>query len=623
MTDAEYRREKRGIAVPFFFKRKIFMVLMMLVCSGIMAVTATYAWFILSTAPEVVGVTTTVGANGSLEIALLDNQTGPDPGTITANVGDSISIVGAVKGNVTWGNLVDVSDASYGLNTIVMYPAVLNEKDGSLDTGAMLSIPRNGVDGRITSLSSNTMSSLYNGTAFTTENAHYGVRAIGAVGTGTHRGAYLASAKSSFLASQTSALSAAQNAISANGSVLFSAVVNGTDGTYDYSQVSSLKTMASGLRNSLNYILTSYKQAIIANAAASISMDDKTFTEVRKGITEATASGLANYANSYPSGVSVQSLDALAKAIADADIAINLANNLLFENYGTEDEQPVAATTTFTYAQVSGIIKKIANTDTLDMDMLDGTTLELNASAGGGLITAVADHAGVYSVGVGLGTIKANTANYEGKGLLSPIDLSDLKAPDAAVSGNNNTTVTDFYGYVVDLAFRTNVTADLQIQTSAIDRIYTDGAGATAGGGSGVIYTAPSGMNSTQINSMLAAVRVVFFDPDTGFIYTKGKLGTPVIQGAATGGETTGTIATAELISENEVVAITGLEAAVPKKVSVLVYLEGTLLNNISVFNGQDSGTLRFNFQFSSSADLNPMVDSELKNSTSAESFGG
>ena len=66
MTDAEYRREKRAVAVPFFFKRKIFMVFMMMVCSGIMAVAATYAWFILSTAPEVVGVSTTVGANGSL-----------------------------------------------------------------------------------------------------------------------------------------------------------------------------------------------------------------------------------------------------------------------------------------------------------------------------------------------------------------------------------------------------------------------------------------------------------------------------------------------------------------------------------------------------------------------------
>lgn len=619
MTDAEYRKEKRGIAVPSFFKRKIFMVFIMLVCSGIMAVAATYAWFILSTAPEVVGVTTTVGANGSLEIALLNNETGQDTNLITADVGQSISIVGAVEGNVTWGNLVDVSDASYGLNTIVMYPSVLNQTGDSLDVNAMLSIPRNGVDGRITSLSSNTIAALYNGTSFTAGNANYGVRAIGSVGGGSSREAYLSSAKSSFQASQTSALSAAQNAVSANGSVLLSAVINGSGGTYTYDQVSALKSMASSLKNSLNYILTSYKQAIIANAAANSSIDDSAFETIRKGVTGSTASALASYANSYPSGMSVQGLNALAVSIADAEIAIDLANNLLYENYGTEDEQPVASTTTYTYAQVSGIINKIANTNTVGAGNLDGTTLELSASAGEGLITAVADHAGNYSVAIGVGTINATTGNNSGEGLLAAIDLSGLSAPSGTPSSSNSATVTDFYGYVVDLAFRTNVAADLQIQTNAIDRIYTDGAGATAGGGSGVIYTAPSGMSNTQITSMLSAVRVVFFDPDTGYIYTTAKLGTPSVQGTEA---TTGTTATAELVPTSGQAAITALEAAVPKKVSVLVYLDGTMLSNVSVFNGQDSGTLVFNFQFSSSADLKPMVDSELKNASSADGYG-
>ena len=620
MTDAEYRREKRGIVVPFFFKRKIFMVLMMLICSGIMAVSATYAWFILSTAPEVVGVTTTVGANGSLEIALLNNETGPNTDLITADVGQSISIVGAVEGNVTWGNLVDVSDSSYGLNTIVMYPSVLNATDGKLDINAMLSIPRNGVDGRITSLSSNTMAALYNGTAFSTTNANYGVRAIGSVGGGSGREAYLSSAKNSFKASRTSALAAAQNAVAANGSVLLSAVMNGTGGTYDYNQVAALQSMASGLRNSLNYILTSYKQAIIATAAANAAVDDSTFETIRAGVTGATASTLASYANSYPDGMSVQGLNELAASIADADIAIDLANNLLYENYGTEDEQPVPSTTVFSYNQVSGIIKKIADTGTLSAGNLNGTSLELSDASGGGLITAVADHAGDYSATIGVGTINVTTANNAGKGLLDSIDISDLTAPESTSTGTTSTTVTDIYGYVVDLAFRTNVTADLQMQANAIDRIYTDGAGATAGGGTGVIYTAPAGMTDKQVTFMLAAVRVVFFDPESGTIYATGKLGTPTIQ-AATGAEgaTTAT-ATLALTSGEEV--ITGLEAAVPKKVSVLVYLDGTMLNNISVFNGEDSGTLRFNFQFSSSADLNPMVDSELKNSTSASDYG-
>ena len=595
------------------------MVIMMLLCSGIMAATATYAWFILSTAPEVVGVTTTVGANGSLEIALLNNTTGQDPSQITADVGQSISIVGAVEGNVTWGNLVDVSDASYGLNTIVMYPAVLNETNGVLDVGAPLSIPHNGVDGRITGLSSNTSTALYNGTAFVAGNANYGVRAIGSVGSGSNREAYLSSAKNSFLASRTSALSAAQNALTANGSVLLTAVMNGTGGTYTVDQVTALKAISSGYRNALNYILTSYKQAIIANAAANSAISDSDFETIRTGVTGASASTLANYANSFPAGMNVQGLNGLAQAIADADIAIDLANNLLYVNYGTEDEEPVDSGTTYGYAQVSGIINKISNTGTLGMGNLSGTTLELSASAGEGMITAVADHAGSYSVNISIGTINVTTVNNEGNGLLNSIDLTDLTAPAGGSTSSSttaNTTVTDFYGYVVDLAFRTNVTADLQIQSAAIDRIYTDGAGATAGGGSGVIYTAPSGMTDAQVTSMLAAVRVVYFDPDSGAIYATAELGTPTIQSAAGG---TGTTAKAELVPTSGAVRITDIEAAVPLKVSVLVYLDGTKLNNISVFNGEDSGTLMFNFQFSSSADLNPMVDSDLKNATSSE----
>ena len=622
MTEAEYREKKRGIVVPFFFKRKIFMVFMMLVCSGIMAVMSTYAWFILSTAPEVVGVTTTVGANGSLEIALLNNETGVDPGTITADVGQSITIVGAVEGNVTWGNLVDVSDASYGLNTIIMYPAVLNETDGILDVNAMLSIPRNGVDGRITGLTANTMPALYNGTAFVTGDARYGVRAIGSVGGGSNRGAYLASAKNSFEASRTSALSAAQNAVAANGATLISAAMGGTGGTYTYDQVVGLQSMAAGLKNALNYILTSYKSAIIANAAGNASVSDSSFDTIRTGVTAAKASDLANYANNYPGGMSIQALNALAVSIADAEIAVNLANNLLYENYGTEDEKPVPNTTTYPYSQVAGIIQKIANTDSLGSENVDGNSLQLSATSGGGLITAVADHAGDYSVSLGVGAINASTTNNIGKGLLNSIDLSGLSAPtDNSSEVEANTTVTEIYGYVVDLAFRTNVSANLQMQAEAIDRVYTDGAGATAGSGTGVIYTAPAGMTEAQVNSMLGAVRVVFFDPDTGTLYATGKLGAPQVQ--ATNGTDAVTTATAGVVLDSEDVALTELEAAVPKKVSVLVYLDGTVLNNVSVFNGQDSGTLVFNFQFSSSADLKPMVDSDLKNAVSSDGNGG
>lgn len=615
MTDAEYRREKRAVAVPFFFKRKIFMVFMMLVCSGIMAVAATYAWFILSTAPEVVGVSTTVGANGSLEIALLNNETGVNTSLIKADVGDSISIVGAKEGNVTWGNLVDLSDADYGLNTIVMYPSVINAVDGILDTNAMLSIPHNGVDGRITRVSSNTAPAVYNGSAFTTEDANYGVRAIGSVGSGSSRGSYLAAAKSSFQASKTSAMGAAQNAISANGAALISVAMTGTSGVYSYDQLVALQSMAAGLKNALNYILTSYKQAIIANAAANASLSDSDFETIRAGVTAASGNALSNYASQYPSGISAADLNTLSNAIANADIAVDVANNLLYTDYGTENETPVSNDTTYTYAQLSGIISKLADVSSINLDNISGTTLTLSASSGAGLITNVADYVGNYSALAGSFTISVTTANNEGGGLLQSISLDSLTAPSGgSTTSTNNTTVTNFYGYVVDLAFRTNVAADLQLQSAAVDRIYTDGAGATAGSGSNVTYTFATGMTNAQIISLFSAIRVVFFDPDTGTIYGTAKLGTPSI---------TETSAKSDLYMiqndgalSDDKAPITAMEVAVPKKVSALVYLNGTELSNISVINAENSGTMLLNLQFSSSVDLKPMVDNELKNAT-------
>ena len=54
--------------------RKISVTLCMLIIASIMVVGSTYAWIVLSTAPEVTEITTTVGANGALEIRLNDKH---------------------------------------------------------------------------------------------------------------------------------------------------------------------------------------------------------------------------------------------------------------------------------------------------------------------------------------------------------------------------------------------------------------------------------------------------------------------------------------------------------------------------------------------------------------------
>ena len=68
---------------------------------------------------------TTVAGNGSLEIALL--PTDGDVTAITSGRGASGTYAGgsaaATAANVSWGNLLDLSDASYGLGKIQLTPA--------------------------------------------------------------------------------------------------------------------------------------------------------------------------------------------------------------------------------------------------------------------------------------------------------------------------------------------------------------------------------------------------------------------------------------------------------------------------------------------------------------------
>jgi hypothetical protein len=144
--------KKRKVAMPASIRHKLSAAVCMLLVSSIMLVSSTYAWFTLSTAPEVRGITTNVGANGNLEMALLNKDsyisTDEDLG-IQSRIGDSSEVVGTVKANETWGNLVDLSDTSYGLSQITLTPARLN-LDTSGDTyyvrTAMLLAPSYGSD---------------------------------------------------------------------------------------------------------------------------------------------------------------------------------------------------------------------------------------------------------------------------------------------------------------------------------------------------------------------------------------------------------------------------------------------------------------------------------------------
>ena len=192
MAKTTNKRKENNVAT---IKRRLSAALVMLLISTVMLVTATYAWFTLSTAPEVKGIGTNVAGNGSLEVALLpgDGLLGSiTSGRAGTNGGGSVAVTTA---NNTWGNVVTLSDDSYGFGSLELRPAQMTIVDaanatqekpaGSID----FAIPDFGYDGRIKALVSDDVSLNAFDTstnAFTKTTAEKGVRAIVITGEDTN-----------------------------------------------------------------------------------------------------------------------------------------------------------------------------------------------------------------------------------------------------------------------------------------------------------------------------------------------------------------------------------------------------------------------------------------------------
>lgn len=145
MTETQRRIEAYQKALPGI-REKVTAVAMLLALSVIMLTSASFAWLTISRAPEVSSVATNVAANGNLEIALAK----PD-GSVPAesNVGDSFAAEGnnIVAANITWGNLINLNDPSYGLENITLRPALMNTANNLLKQP--LKGANYGVDGRV------------------------------------------------------------------------------------------------------------------------------------------------------------------------------------------------------------------------------------------------------------------------------------------------------------------------------------------------------------------------------------------------------------------------------------------------------------------------------------------
>ena len=625
-------------------RSKLMAAVAMLLVSTILLSSTTYAWFVLSTAPEVKGMSTTVGANGSLEIALLNSETGADTSRITTAVGDSSANTTdhtVQEANVTWGNLVSLG-AGYGLDTVTLYPASLNTADGAslASLAGPLKTPTYGVDGRVASLTANTFSGTFNSRYFPVEDAAYGVRAVGTMTTTSPAESALFTAKAYYNTAMRRAASSAKSALSAENSLVLAnmlmnhAIESSTQASnllvpVTITDISALQNILTGLQSSVEYTETALKWAVAAKLTS-----QGTIT------TDITGIDLSNFTGNELVGSYITSLSTLKSNIATQLTA-----------YGTIT--PTGAEGAYVWGDYDDVLSAILDTGTVKVAGKTFTEIrDLGSNAQSWALGLVSSGAtmDVY------GGLLSDTANF-----VDTVDSGDfamsfaMKDPDTGIagapipttgsikankttdvttayltalqgvlqaltvdggSGQTEATLSTKYGYMVDLAFRCSKATTLQLSAAA-NRV--NGDNETAGGGS--TFTLQTG-NITQLAN---ALRIVFVDTDN--LNILGVAGISITGAAAeqdgvyalamynkTVDAATGGIA---LTTTADTDAITDLAANAIKKISVLVYLDG---NYTDYAMDEIMGSL--NLQFSSSETLTPMDYTGYVDAPATESTG-
>jgi len=645
MANNQTTRRKRDI------KTKLMAAVCMLLVSSIMMVSTTYAWFTLSTAPEVKGITTAVGANGNLEMALLP-KSGAMPANSTTNDGKPENSI--ADRNITWGNLVDLSDTTiYGLDKITMFPARLNLVDGKLG-GALLSTPIYGADGRVSDLSPNAFAGSYDGQKFMPTddtNKGFGVRAVGTTSGMTDRQLDYRNARTDAANAAANVLTLATQSLTANGSALANiAIEHGMGGTESYTvaDVNALKTIVNDLNNSiLPKIEAAYLKYILAYAASD-ACDDTKWAAVKGLVTEANATLDSVTGAMSTAGVTLPS--ELTEAIGKYTTTKSNVTAAMTELSGLNTEANPDAE--FTWEQISTPMTKLANTAYMTIngfsisevksklgDVVSSLTaqggLTVAMTSGAGVYADIADQCGDFTASVTIDKVEYQgivlnnmTARMATKTTVNPVYLSKIGtvvqaagAPAGAAAGTK--PITDMYGYIIDLAFRTNAAeSNLLLQVEAKDRIYSDNTNEqTMGGGSSMTFKATTtDFTDDQVKALMKAIRIVFFHPTGGEVIASAKLNVDqtailtadgwkadmYLYSVVEGVETPET--------DNVIMPLTQNTAAA---LSVLVYLDGDNVGNDDVAaTAATSMTGKMNIQFASSAKLVPMEYADLHQGT-------
>ena len=584
MTKTENKREekKRKVIMPAGIRNKLVAAISMLMVASIMMVSSTYAWFTLSTAPEVKGITTNVGANGNLEMMLLNKNSftssAEDLGVVS-DINNSMAVTEVTKANQTWGNLVDLADQSYGLQSIVINPSRLNITQGTeagtyiLNNGVLLKAPTYTSDGRVLDVDKDTLTSGYSADKTwqwneAADNA-YGVRVIGTTSGVTER---LIAYRAAISARSASIESAKYNARMSlleegQGQALADIVVKaalGKDATFSVNELETLMKLIDKLQQSNDSAGDAIVQTVLAYNLGSANTDAN-FTDADVPQLKAAFDG--KKANDLPTTYTPAAGSTANGTITKpegTDAAVTKWNeiNTNIATAKTELQGKIDAGVEVSANDIMGIVNKLIDkskttvagvTDPKKSDAdaiiqyLTGHNmiLDIEMNQGSGAYADIAELVGDYTasglqVFVEYGSIKATvTTNMSTKVVTNETSatlpmiprLGVGAAPAATLDSTAKPLLTDHFGYALDFGFRTNAAAsDLLLQTEGIQRVYNgqnDSATAakTQGGGSYMQFTTSNTTNFSidELRALMSALRVVFVEPEVTVATNEGK----------------------------------------------------------------------------------------------------
>ena len=629
MNTSEMTRRKAAL------KSKLMAALSLLLVSTIMLGTATYAWFVLSTAPEVTGMSTSVGSNGSLEIALQSSNDEGGRAAIETGFSYVNADVEVEDANKTWGNIVDLSSVDYHFDQYTLYPARLNwtDTDGAktVSVNTPLVGPSYGVDGRIATLNKTLSAKTYTDNGY--QDRTYGVNGIGS---------FAEAANTENTMTRAALASYAQNRMNRNANQVKAAfdssidvatlmTLESAEETLTASQTSSIKKMIDSVgtanekaRLSLAYALlgerasdTSYTfPADTTPSALYGTYESMTAAEIKAAATAGSA--LYNAAAKLEENITLVE-NALSTLAVGADGTATKENAKAAVSILMDRSKALLAgrpLNTLSSSDISSI------TDDMNMYLCNDTGAVANLAYIVGDFTFATPSPFIVNVYVTSAIPSADwSASNRGysaanTGYIGQISINTSVAGDAftyTISGYSGTT----YAYSVDLAFRSNAGGSLLLQQAPAVRV-SDATGDDLvnlmGSGSTVSFTGAG----DQAAKLYDSIRVVFVNTNDGTLYGIANAGT---DGTLTMCDVTykadGSIAVEEADSQ---VIIPTMNANQEYYVTAIVFLDGDAFDGVTGNEGYD-GTL--SLQFATSATLTPMSYSGYVTGGTGSETGG